>query len=73
MYEKLVEIITYPYFIFQRILDATGYTGLFLGAIGIVLVYRLLIKPLTGSRFDTFMSKGSDSVVRNYDKLNKKN
>lgn len=65
MYEKLVELITYPYFIFQRILEATGLVGLFLGAIAIVLVYRFLIKPLTGGRFN--VSSGSDSVVDNYE------
>lgn len=67
MYEKLVELITYPYFIFQRILEATGLVGLFLGAIAIVLVYRFLIKPLTGGSFN--FSSGSDSVVDNYDEI----
>ena len=55
--DLLVTVTSFVWDIFSSLLDATGFTTIFIGVVVIIMIYRLILVPIFGGRLD-FSDRG---------------
>lgn len=50
LFDSLIELVIYPVQLFERLLSSTSTLDIFIGAFGIYVTYRFVLKPLLGGR-----------------------